>query len=277
MTISSQHSAIELVQLTDPHLHADAYATMLGVDTDYTFRSTVEKIMVDELDIDLVLVTGDIAQDGSVAAYKRFLDIADSLNAPLRTLPGNHDDQANFRAVLSATADPVIDLGAWRIIMLDSTVAGSNGGRLAQEQLDLLGSAAGSAADRHVLVAMHHNPVEVGSPWLDTMMIENGPALFDAINGLPQVRAVLWGHVHQEFDCLRERPGYDHAKNMPPVRLLATPSTCIQFAPHSETFMLDQKAPAYRWLRLHPDGTLETGVRRVTGLDIRVDTTSRGY
>ena len=41
----------------------------------------------------------------------------------------------------------------------------------------------------------------------------------------PQVRGVLCGHVHQEYDALHQG-----------VRFLATPSTCIQFMPLSRDF-----------------------------------------
>ncbi|MOA49871.1 3',5'-cyclic adenosine monophosphate phosphodiesterase CpdA [compost metagenome] len=86
------------------------------------------------------------------------------------------------------------------------------------------------------------------------------------IERFPQVKAMLWGHIHQEFDQLREQ-----------VRLLASPSTCVQFAPGSEEFQVDRSAPGYRWLRLHADGLLETGVSRVTGIDFEIDYSVKGY
>ena len=61
------------------------------------------------------------------------------------------------------------------------------------------------------------------------------------------------------------------------VRLLASPSTCVQFTPGSEDFAVDTLAPGYRWLRLLPDGTLETGVARVTGIDFEIDYSIKGY
>ena len=82
----------------------------------------------------------------------------------------------------------------------------------------------------------------------------------------PQTKALLWGHVHQEIDG--ERNG---------VRLLASPSTCIQFAPGSEGFQVSEQAPGYRWLRLHGDGRLETGVERLVGFAFTVDYGSNGY
>ena len=82
----------------------------------------------------------------------------------------------------------------------------------------------------------------------------------------PQVKAVLWGHVHQEFD--QQAAG---------IRWLATPSTCIQFTPRSADFAVEEKAPGYRWLRLYADGQLETGVSRVQGVKFELDINSGGY
>ena len=61
------------------------------------------------------------------------------------------------------------------------------------------------------------------------------------------------------------------------LRLLASPSTCVQFAPGSEEFQVDRSAPGYRWLRLHADGRLDTGVSRVTGIHFEVDYSVKGY
>lgn len=86
------------------------------------------------------------------------------------------------------------------------------------------------------------------------------------MDACPRVRGVLWGHIHQELDV--ERNG---------VRLLATPSTCIQFAPRSDDFALDHLLPGYRWLRLHADGRIETGVSRLRQLDYEIDFSQDGY
>jgi Icc protein len=101
---------------------------------------------------------------------------------------------------------------------------------------------------------------------MEPIGLRNREALFAVLERFPQARAVLWGHVHQEIDRL-------HGS----LRLLASPSTCIQFEPGSEDFKVDERAPGYRWLRLLPDGGLETGVERVTGFDFEVDYGSDGY
>jgi Icc protein len=101
---------------------------------------------------------------------------------------------------------------------------------------------------------------------MEPIGLRNPEALFSVLERFPQAKALLWGHVHQDFD--RTRDG---------LRLMASPSTCIQFAPNSEDFALDALAPGYRWLRLHDDGQLETGVSRVAADLFEVDLSGAGY
>ena len=58
---------------------------------------------------------------------------------------------------------------------------------------------------------------------------------------------------------------------------MATPSTCVQFLPQSATFAVDNAAPGYRWLSLYEDGSLETGVERISEIPGAVDLASAGY
>ena len=52
--------------------------------------------------------------------------------------------------------------------------------------------------------------------------------------------------------------------------------TC-PIAPNQTDFKADTAAPGYRWLELHPDGRIESGVSRVTEIVFDVDTESGGY
>lgn len=84
------------------------------------------------------------------------------------------------------------------------------------------------------------------------MQVDNGAALLTLTARHANLRGILWGHVHQAFDT---RVGH--------ARALATPSTCVQFLPGSEHFALDTLTPGYRWLDLHPDGRIDSGVERI--------------
>ncbi|WP_279577147.1 3',5'-cyclic-AMP phosphodiesterase [Pseudomonas sp. B1-22] len=264
----SATAPVLLVQLSDSHLFAEPDGRLLGMDTADSLNQVVRLVRDEQPDVDLVLATGDLSQDGSLASYQRFREITAPLAAPIRWFPGNHDELEMMREATAGTdlLEPVIDLGTWRVILLDSTIPGAVPGQMNDEQLDLLERAIQAAPDKHLLISFHHHPVPIGSQWMDRIGIHNPERLFAVIDRYPNVRCLLWGHVHQEIDRMRGD-----------VRLLASPSTCVQFTPGSEDFCVDSPAPGYRWLRLHPDGSLETGVSRVTGIDFEVDYSIKGY
>lgn len=80
------------------------------------------------------------------------------------------------------------------------------------------------------------------------------------------VKCILWGHVHQDSDRMVDG-----------IRMLSTPSTCVQFTPQSENFDIDTVAPGYRRLQLNADGTIETEVSRVKGIEFEIDLSVKGY
>jgi Icc protein len=257
-----------LVQLSDSHLFAEADGRLLGMNTRQSLEKVIESVLAEQPAVDLVLATGDLSQDGSVESYQAFRQLSAQIAAPARWLPGNHDElpQMAEAAQQSDFLEPVIDIGQWRITLLDSAVPGSVPGYLQDAQLQLLAQALSEAPQRHHLICLHHHPVSIDCAWMEPIGLRNPEALFAVLGRFPQVRAVLWGHIHQMFDQVREG-----------VRLLASPSTCIQFAPGSEDFQLDDLPPGYRWLRLHDDGRLETGISRVTGFAFEVDLGGEGY
>ena len=261
-------SSVLLVQLSDSHLFADADGKLLGMNTHDSLQRVIERVLDEQPQVDLILASGDLSQDGSLASYQRFRQLHEQIPAPARWFAGNHDELPAMQAACAGSdlLQPVTDLGNWRIILLDTSIPGAVPGHLSAAQLALLSTALSDAGERHVLVTFHHHPVSIGCRWMEPIGLRNPDALFAVLDGFPQVRALLWGHIHQEFDQLRNG-----------VRLLASPSTCVQFAPGSEEFQVDQEAPGYRWLRLYADGRLETAVSRVVGIRFEVDYSIKGY
>lgn len=261
-------ASVLLVQLTDSHLFANADGKLLGMNTHDSLQRVIERILDEQPQVDLILASGDLSQDGTLQSYQRFRQLHEQIPAPARWFAGNHDELPAMQAACAGSdlLQPVTDLGNWRIILLDTSIPGAVPGHLSAAQLALLSTALSDAGERHVLVTFHHHPVSIGCRWMEPIGLRNPDALFAVLDGFPQVRALLWGHIHQEFDQLRNG-----------VRLLASPSTCVQFAPGSEEFQVDQEAPGYRWLRLYADGRLETAVSRVVGIRFEVDYSIKGY
>jgi 3',5'-cyclic-AMP phosphodiesterase len=261
--------AVRLIQITDSHLGPDSNEKLLGMNTDQSLADVLQLIADEQPALDALVCTGDIASAAHTACYTRFLDrVRSYFTVPLGWLPGNHDSaelMANFQHP-HLPESRVMILGAWQVVLLDSSVPGQIYGELADSELSFFDQVLSASPDRPTIVALHHQPVEVGSEWIDQYILRNAEAFFAVIERYSQVKAVTWGHVHQSFH--RERNG---------VQLFATPATSVQFKPNSEGFAVDGTMPGYRWFELNPDGTLQSGISRVTGKTYDIDYQSAGY
>lgn len=261
---------IRLVQITDTHLNRKPGGELLGLDTDFSLQQVLRIVHEERKSIDAVLATGDISNHGAPEAYLRAKDYFAGLSDTVFWLPGNHDGQDNM---LSATAggaemSPEGRSGCWQILLLDSQIPGEVGGRLGGEQIEWLRERleAGAEANLFTLVCLHHQPIPMGSAWLDQQQVEDSDEFLAVVDNFPAVRGVLWGHVHQAHDSQRGH-----------IRMMCTPSTCIQFAPHSDDFKVDDKPPGYRWLDLHSNGDIDSAVSRVEDVEFSLDLNSAGY
>ena len=272
MTALITQNPIKITQITDTHLYGTPSGTLLKMNTSDTLGHVLELVKANEDEIDLVLATGDIAQDASEKAYTNFLEIIASLNSPFRWIPGNHDNASVMDRIAEGTgaSEKTAQLNNWLIILLDTSILGQVHGKLAKTEINFLTSVLRAAEKddtiEHCLIAMHHNLVPGNSEWMKDIGLENGEKFFEAIKISKKVRCVLYGHIHQELD-------FEHEG----IRCLCTPSTCIQFKPKVTSFCLDRVNPGYRSLRLFADGSIESEVRRVSGETFEADYNSPGY
>lgn len=259
---------LRVLQLTDTHLYADPGGRLLGINTLETLHYVIQHFRDHAWPVDLLLATGDLVHDASPAGYARIGELLAGFGVPVFCLPGNHDHPAMMHRHLAGgivRTDRVIDHGDWRFVMLDTVIEGEEGGQLRAEELLALHEAL-AESDRPTLVCMHHQPVNVGSAWIDTMAIANPDELFDILDRHDQVRGILWGHIHQRFDARRNG-----------VRLMASPSTCVQFTPGQDSFQVDEEPPGFRLLALLPDGTIRTEVLRIQQMPQGLEIASSGY
>lgn len=252
---------LHVLQVTDCHLFGQRGATQLGVDTAASLDAVLDAAFAERA-ADAVLATGDIAQQPSADTYALFQDIlAKHHNGPLLCVPGNHDHGATFAACLP-TAD--LGIGGWRIVGIDTHVDDQVGGSVAPADLERLADAVQS--DASTLVVGHHCPALLGCRWLDAHRIDNAEALLAALDARA-VKGYAFGHIHHAVEQSERQAG---------VRLMGTPSTCYQFAPHGATFAIDAALPGYRWLELHPDGALHSRVGRASEFALNIDLKDRG-
>jgi len=260
---------VRLIQITDCHLGPQQSETLLGLNTDQSLEDVLQLIQEAEPRFDHLVCTGDVASAGNVDCYQRFAQsIRRYFPQPLSWLAGNHDSAEIMASQQDALGiqGRLVTLGEWLLVLLDSSVPGQVYGQLAASELDFLAHVLEMHPDKHTIVSLHHQPVPVGSIWIDQYVVRNADAFFQLIDDHPQVKVITWGHVHQEFQMQRNN-----------VTLVATPSTCVQFKPLCDDFTVDTQMPGYRWFELNSDGSFTTGIARVTNKQYVIDYKSAGY
>ncbi len=268
--LNQPNQVIRLLHITDTHLFADQKACLLGVPTLESFQAVISEIDIKNIEFDAIIATGDISQDHSSLSYQYFVDGLANWSQPCYWLPGNHDYQKEMEAVFAQSSlikcEQVLLGEHWQLILLDSQVRGKPYGWLGDEQLALLEKALSQYPERHALVALHHHPISTGSKWLDQHQLHNQEIFWSHLARYEQVKGIVCGHIHQDLDTLYL------AK-----RVLAAPSTCIQFLPKSEQFALDPISPGWREISLYPDGQIISKVDRLTKNTYMPDMGSSGY
>lgn len=245
--------AVDLLQITDMHLLADPADTLLGMPPRATFREVVEQAGTNRWD--LALLTGDLSQDGTPAAYEAIRETVAPVDAPCYWVPGNHDRLPVMKRTLNGLpfrSDRAFAAGGWRVVMLDTALPEHTHGALSEGELAFLERTLTAHPETPTLIAMHHSPVPVGSAWLDPINLRDPGPFREIVEAHPQVRLALFGHVHQAVEA---QWGDTH--------LYGCPSTCFQFAPKSDEFALDDVDPGFRRVTLDEDGSFDVSVRRV--------------
>jgi 3',5'-cyclic-AMP phosphodiesterase len=151
--------------------------------------------------VDVVLITGDIADHGEPAEYERVRALVD-LPVPVLLCPGNHDVREAFRKVLldeAPTGGPINRahlVGGVLFALCDSSVPGRDDGMLADETLEWLDAELSGAADKPAFVCFHHPPATLGAAVLDEIRQFGEERLAALVARHPNVVALLCGHAH---------------------------------------------------------------------------------
>jgi len=257
-----------IAQLSDLHLYATPDRELLGLNTFASLEVVLQKLQRLPQRPDQLLLTGDLTQDESDNAYQQVQDLIAPLKIPTYWLPGNHD---HLPTMETAFTDPNFlahksyRMGAWHFLLLDSSVPGKVYGQLSTQSLSWLHQQLEQCCPHPTVIALHHPPLAIKSDWLDQIGLQNSEDLFAILDQYPHVKLVVFGHIHQSFEHQRRQVSY-----------VSTPSTCIQFAPHSKTFALDEAQPGFRLFQLHSDGRFETAVHRVM-FSQTLDFSAKGY
>lgn len=229
-----------VVQLSDPHIgadwgHGDPVATL---------AATVDAVRALETKPNAVLLTGDLADHAADDEYERLRQLVAQIGTPLFVLPGNHDDRTALRRHFDtpgAGSEPVqyaVDLGPLRLVVLDSTRPGEDGGELDAGRLAWLEEALSDAPRTPTVLALHHPPLTTGIAAMDEIGLPPTDvlALGDVLERHQQVRRIVAGHLHLGISA-----------DLRGVNVLVAPSAYLQATLDfgAETIELSAEPPGF--------------------------------
>jgi Icc protein len=230
-------------QLTADHEYGDAadgFPLILAGDTEVPYWRIMNDDAIAEInaaDVDAVVIKGDIADRGLPEQFGFARESFAKIRAPHHAFLGNHDyygrhngaGEVDGYALLGQPPAPrTVDLGGWRLVLLETALPGDHHGVFDAERLDWLARTLDETREMQIptLLFMHHQPVPPehrdSYPNSIGMLPEHSTDFFALIGSQPQVKGVLIGHTHRnrvrrhrasgpvpfvEVNCTKDYPG----------------------------------------------------------------------
>lgn len=199
-----------IAQLSDLHVCDDGALYNGVASTNDMAIAAVEHINGLNPQPDLVVLTGDIVEDGTASQYAVARRILARVRAPLVMIPGNHDDRGGLRAGFpdhrymqqEGPINFVHDALPVRVIALDVTVPGAHHGELDAGSLAWLTHVLDRDTDKPTVIAMHQPPFACSIPYLDKYMCMQPERLGAILSRYGNIQRVLCGHVHRSIQRL---------------------------------------------------------------------------
>ncbi|MDO9598575.1 MAG: metallophosphoesterase [Azoarcus sp.] len=197
-----------IAQITDLHVSFDpAFLDGRVAPLEAVLRAVAVLAALDPRP-DAVLLTGDLAENGSAEEYAFIRHALGELDLPVFAVPGNHDSSPAMRTGLgsfmraseASHACYVVDDFPLSLVGLDTSVAGKAHGALDPARLEWLEKVLGQRAGRPVFMFMHHPPFDTGIRTMDACgLLEGRERLAELIAWHGGVVGVVCGHVHRSI------------------------------------------------------------------------------
>jgi Icc protein len=214
-----------LIQITDTHILPPGEILYDEVDTTLHLAETVQQINRMRPLPDVVMITGDLVEQGDKGGYQHFLELIKPLKMPTYVVPGNHDNPQVMTEVFAGTSHfptsdstfqyAVEDL-PFRILALNSRSDGTELPAFDEHRLSWLIRELGQS-DKPTLIALHHPPMTTGIELIDMGGSEWFQGIKSAVAEANHVKLVICGHCHT-----------DMSGRMGPVPVYMAPATAHQ-------------------------------------------------
>lgn len=224
---------MRIIHMSDIHL-AQGGRIIWNTDTKSHFDKAID-IIKEMRDIDAIIVSGDVSNDGTEWTYQYFDEKISSLGIPTYCCPGNHDNIDIMFHRYSSNSYQIKDdvlIKGWRFYFLNSVVPDDDDfqqnkarGYLEDKVLVALEK---SLISNHApsVIVLHHPPQEPGG-WLNRKLLDNREEFNEIISRYSHVRMVLYGHIHYNLQheengiLYSSAPsiGYAFDKNLPKFQI----------------------------------------------------------
>ena len=188
---------LRILHLSDTHLYGDGRLhygivdTLAALDRVLARAASLERV-------DLVVASGDLSDDGTVASYRKLKATLDpwvaERGATVVYAMGNHDLPEGFEEVLGAR-ERVTSVRGFRVVTLDSSVPGAGYGRLDESQVEWLSDVLETPSERGTVVVLHHPPVPPTTVLFEPLRLLDAVPLLEVCSD-GDVRLILAGHFH---------------------------------------------------------------------------------
>lgn len=194
---------MKILQLTD--LHVSSVLDGSPLDRTDRVERCVKSINLHHSDADICILTGDLADDGSMQSYGLLKEILSDLTVPVLSTIGNHDLRKNFLDSFpdnprdeNGFVQATTEIGGTRIIVLDTVAEGKIYGWLCEKRMRWLDRELVNSGEKNVYVFMHHPAFPFGLRHHEKIGLVQSQEFIRTCTRHGNVKRIFAGHAHTE-------------------------------------------------------------------------------
>ena len=198
----------KIIVMSDIHLTSNG-SKIIGLDPIKKFESALKHISHTHSDAIHLVLTGDLAHNGTVTEYEILKDMLVNINIPVTFMMGNHDCRKNFCKVF-----PFVKLDEFEflqsalyfkehaLLCMDTlnsnhSIDTKHHGFLCERRLSWLENQLELVKGKKVILFMHHPPCPVGFKAMDKIRLINADEFFKILGKYKNIIHIIAGHIHR--------------------------------------------------------------------------------
>jgi Icc protein len=221
---------MRIAHISDFHLPTKPGQRLNGALPDANLIETVAVLKLQSPKPDLIVLGGDLLEDGQKGNYEAIVDLFKDVQVPLHTVAGNHDDLKALKKsslVEKSKYDKgygSFDQDRLHFILLNTAGTGKAHGNIDEQQLLWLSEDLWANHDKPVLIFMHHHPIESGVPWLDKIKLENADAFWKIVPPYSKnILGIFFAHLHIQISTAVRG-----------ILVASCPAVCFQYSGNND-------------------------------------------